>query len=155
RLTEAEANHTAAFSTDMKFYVDTYSRIDMAPVVELRRTADNALLTTLERGDIAELMKTGWRAPEVFVSKARDNQTDIWGVIVRPANFDPSRKYPVIENIYAGPQGSFVPKSFAAYNQMLSQAELGFVVVQIDGMGTANRSKAFHDVAWKDLGDAG
>jgi len=155
RLTEADANHAAAFTTDMAFYADTYSRIDMAPVLEVRRSADRALVTTAERGDLAELTKTGWKAPEVFVSKGRDGQTDIWGIIVRPSNFDPSKKYPVIENIYAGPQGSFVPKSFAAYNQMMSQAELGFIVVQIDGMGTANRSKAFHDVAWKNLGDAG
>ena len=155
RLTGVDANHTAAFTSDMKFYVDTYSRIDLAPVVELRRAADNALLATLERGDIAALATAGWTAPEAFVSKARDGKTDIWGVIVRPSNFDPSKTYPVIENIYAGPQGSFVPKSFAAYNQMMSQAELGFIVVQIDGMGTSNRSKAFHDVAWQNLGDAG
>jgi len=155
RLTAADANHTAAFSSDMKFYVDTYSRIDMPPVVELRRTADNALLSTLERGDISELTNAGWKAPEVFVAKGRDGQTDIWGIIIRPSNFEPSKKYPVIENIYAGPQGSFVPKSFFAYNQMQSQAELGFIVVQIDGMGTSNRSKAFHDVAWRNLGDAG
>src|SRR5207248_11706660 len=75
--------------------------------------------------------------------------------IIRPSNFDPAKKCPVVENIYAGPQGSFVPKSFFAFNQMMAQAELGFIVVQIDGMGTSNRSKAFHDVAWKDLGDAG
>jgi dipeptidyl aminopeptidase/acylaminoacyl peptidase len=155
RLTEAEANHTAAFSADMKFYVDTYSRIEQPPVVELRRTSDNALASTLERGNVAELTKAGWKAPEVFVAKGRDGQTDIWGIIIRPSNFDPSKKYPVIENIYAGPQGSFVPKSFFAWNQMQSQAELGFIVVQVDGMGTSNRSKAFHDVAWRNLGDAG
>jgi dipeptidyl aminopeptidase/acylaminoacyl peptidase len=155
RLTDRDANHTAAFTRDMTYYVDTYSRIDLPPVVELRRTADNVLVSTLERGDITELVKAGWKAPEVFVAKGRDGTTDIWGVVVRPAQFDPSKKYPVIENIYAGPQGSFVPKSFSAYNQMQSQAELGFIVVQIDGMGTSNRSKAFHDVAWKNLGDAG
>ena len=81
--------------------------------------------------------------------------TDIWGIIVRPTNFDPKKKYPVIENIYAGPQGSFVPKTFSNQLGMQTLAELGFIVVQIDGMGTANRSKAFHDVAWKNLGDAG
>jgi dipeptidyl aminopeptidase/acylaminoacyl peptidase len=155
RLTDSDANHAAAFTRDMKYYVDTYSRIDLAPVVELRRTDDNALLSTLERGDLTALVNAGWKAPEVFVAKGRDGTTDIWGVIIRPARFDPSKKYPVIENIYAGPQGSFVPKSFSAYNQMQSQAELGFIVVQIDGMGTSNRSKAFHDVAWKNLGDAG
>jgi dipeptidyl aminopeptidase/acylaminoacyl peptidase len=155
RLTEADANHTVAFSQDMTFYVDTYSRVDLPPVVELRRTSDLALLSTVEKSDVSRLAATGWKAPEVFVSKGRDGQTDIWGVIIRPSNFDPAKKYPVIENIYAGPQGSFVPKSFAAYNQMMSQAELGFIVVQIDGMGTSNRSKAFHDLAWRNLGDAG
>jgi len=154
-LTPMDANHAAAFTSDMKFYADTYSRIDAAPVLELRRTSDNGLVSTVERGDLTELKKTGWTPPEVFVSKGRDGETDIWGVIVRPGNFDPKKKYPVIENIYAGPQGSFVPKSFATWNQMMSQAELGFIVVQIDGMGTSNRSKAFHDVAWQDLGDAG
>jgi dipeptidyl aminopeptidase/acylaminoacyl peptidase len=155
RLTEPDANHTLAFSQDMTFFVDTYSRVDLAPVVELRRTSDLALLSTVEKSDVTRLAATGWKAPEVFVSKGRDGQTDIWGIIIRPSNFDPAKKYPVIENIYAGPQGSFVPKSFAAYNQMMAQAELGFIVVQIDGMGTSNRSKAFHDVAWKNLGDAG
>jgi dipeptidyl aminopeptidase/acylaminoacyl peptidase len=155
RLTDADANHAAAFSADMQFYVDTYSRVDTPPVVELRRVSDNALLSTVERGDITQLVKAGWKAPEVFVAKGRDGATDIWGIIIRPSNFDPSRTYPVIENIYAGPHGSFVPKSFYAFNQMQAQAELGFIVVQIDGMGTSNRSKAFHDVAWKNIGDAG
>jgi dipeptidyl aminopeptidase/acylaminoacyl peptidase len=155
RLTEADANHVAAFSADMKYYVDTNSRIDVPPTVELRRTSDGALISTLERGNITDLVKAGWKAPEVFVAPARDGKTDIWGIIIRPSNFDPTKKYPVIENIYAGPQGSFVPKTFFAYNQMQSQAELGFIVVQIDGMGTSNRSKAFHDVAWMNLGDAG
>jgi dipeptidyl aminopeptidase/acylaminoacyl peptidase len=139
----------------MAFYVDTFSRTDLAPVVELRRTSDNAVLSTVERGDVTELARTGWKPPEVFVAAGRDGTTDIWGVIFRPANFSATKKYPVIENIYAGPQGSFVPKVFSAYSPMQSIAELGFIVVQIDGMGTSNRSKAFHDVAWKNLGDAG
>jgi dipeptidyl aminopeptidase/acylaminoacyl peptidase len=156
RLTgDADANHVASFSGDQKYFVDTYSRVDAAPVSELRLTADGTLVTEIERGDISELEKSGWHAPEVFTSTARDGKTDIWGLIVKPSNFDPAKKYPVIENIYAGPQGSFVPKSFSAYNAMMAQAELGFIVVQIDGMGTANRSKAFHDVAWQNLGDAG
>ena len=92
---------------------------------------------------------------EVFTAKGRDGKTDIWGIITRPRNFDPTKKYPVIESIYAGPQGSFVPKSFSAFNRYSALADLGFIVVQIDGMGTANRSKAFHDVCWKNLKDAG
>src|SRR5262252_5213759 len=98
---------------------------------------------------------SGWKMPEVFVAKGRDGKTDIWGIIIRPTNFDPAKKYPVIEDIYAGPQGSFVPKTFSAVNSTQALAELGFIVVQIDGMGTSNRSKAFHDVSYKNLGDAG
>ena len=154
-LTEADANHSAAFTFDMKFYADTYSRVDLAPVVEIRRAADTSLIGTFERGDVSALVKAGWKAPEVFTSMGRDGKTDIWGIIIRPSNFDPSKKYPVIEYIYAGPHSSFVPKSFLAYDQMMAEAELGFVVVQIDGMGTSNRSKAFHDVAWQNIGDAG
>jgi dipeptidyl aminopeptidase/acylaminoacyl peptidase len=154
-LTEADANHQVSFSSDMKYYVDTWSRVDQAPISELRGAADKRLIAEIERGDIQELVKAGWRAPEVFTSRARDGKSDVWGVIFRPSNFDPLKKYPVIEYIYAGPQGSFVPKSFSAYHQMQSLAELGFIVAQVDGMGTSNRSKAFHDVAWKSLGDAG
>jgi len=155
RLTDADANHTVAFSFDMRYFVDLHSRVDEAPVLELRRTNDHGLVAEIERADISGLPAAGWRAPEVFVAKGRDAKTDIWGVIVKPSSFDPSRKYPVIENIYAGPQGSFVQKSFLAYHPMMAQADLGFIVVQIDGMGTSNRSKAFHDVAWQNLGDAG
>ena len=154
-MTEAPANHSVAYSPDMKYYVDTWSRVDLPPVSELRSAEDKKLLLELERGDIKALQAAGWRVPEVFIAKGRDGKADIWGVIFRPTNFIPSKKYPVIESIYAGPQGSFVPKSFAAYYAQQSLAELGFIVVQIDGMGTANRSKAFHDVAWQNLGDAG
>src|SRR4030095_11526650 len=155
KLTEAEANHVVAFSPDMKYYVDTWSRIDLLTVAELRSTADGKVIQEIERADIQELRQLGWKSPEVFTSLARDGKTDIWGIIIRPTNFDPSRKYPVIEYIYAGPQDSFVPKSFSAYSAMQAQAELGFIVVPVDGMGTSNRSKAFHDVCWKNLGDAG
>jgi dipeptidyl aminopeptidase/acylaminoacyl peptidase len=101
------------------------------------------------------LLETGWRIPERFAAKGRDGKTEIHGVIFRPSNFDPRRTYPVIEQIYAGPQGAFVPKEFAPLHRTQSLAELGFIVVQVDGMGTNWRSKAFHDVCWKNLGDAG
>jgi dipeptidyl aminopeptidase/acylaminoacyl peptidase len=153
--TEADGEHQVVFSEDRQYYVDKWSRVDLAPVAQLRRTSDRRVLLDLERGDYTPLLATGWTPPEVFVAKGRDGKTDIWGVIIRPTNFDPSRMYPVIENIYAGPQGSFVPKTFSVNSGMRPQAEVGFIVVQMDGMGTNNRSKAFHDVAWKDLGDAG
>ena len=152
-LTEADGDHTVVFSADQKYFVDTWSRVDLAPVSELRSTADRKLILELEKGDTTALTAAGWRAPEPFVAMGRDGKTEIWGIIHRPANFDPAKKYPVIEAIYAGPQGSFVPKNFSAAGQAL--AELGFVVAQIDGMGTNNRSKAFHDMAFQNLGDAG
>lgn len=154
-FTEADGNHSVVFSSDMKYYIDTWSRVDLAPVAQLRRTSDQQVLMELEKGDISEMIQAGWRAPEVFVSKARDGKTDIWGIINRPTNFDPAKKYPVIEYIYAGPQGSFVPKVFGGVSAMQTLAELGFIVVQMDGMGTSNRSKAFHDYSFKDIGDAG
>jgi hypothetical protein len=152
-LTDADGDHTVVFSPDRKYYVDMWSRVDLAPISELRRTEDRKPLLELEKGDITALVAAGWRAPQVFTALGRDGKTEIWGVIHLPANFNPSKKYPVIEAIYAGPQGSFVQKSFSAAGQTL--AELGFVAVQIDGMGTNNRSKAFHDTAWRNLGDAG
>ncbi len=155
-MTQSDAMHAVSYSQDMKYFVDISSRIDVPTVFELRRTGDRGLVAELERADASGLYALGWKAPEPFVAKGRDGKTDIYGVIVRPMNFDPNRKYPVVENIYAGPQGSFVPKTFYAAQLGMQQiAELGFIVVQIDGMGTSNRSKAFHDVAYKNLGDAG
>jgi dienelactone hydrolase len=155
RFTEADGTHTVAFSKDRKFYVDSWQRVDLAPVAQLRRTADQRVVMDLDKGDPSALLAAGFKFPEVFVAKGRDGNTDIWGTITRPMNFDSSKKYPVIENIYAGPQGSFVAKTFTADAPDQALAELGFIVVHIDGMGTSNRSKAFHDVAFKNLGDAG
>ena len=155
RLTEEPANHSITYSPDMAFFVDTWSRVDLVPTTVIRRTSDKAAVLTLGKGDLDGLLKAGWRAPEVFTAKGRDGKTDIWGIIVRPSNFDPKKKYPVIEYIYAGPHSSHVAKSFQAYSGMRALAEMGFIVSQCDGMGTSHRSKAFHDVCWKNLGDAG
>jgi dipeptidyl aminopeptidase/acylaminoacyl peptidase len=155
KYTQADGNHTVTFSPDRQYYVDTWSRVDLPPVSQLRRAEDQKVVLELERADVSELLDAGFKFPEVFVAKGRDGKTDIWGIIIRPTNFDPTKKYPVIENIYAGPQGSFVPKTFSPPSADQAIAELGFIVVHIDGMGTNNRSKAFHDVAFKNLGDAG
>lgn len=155
RLTEADGNHRVRFSPDRRFLLDTYSRVDLAPVTELRRVDDGKLACVVERADTSALDAAGVKRPERFVAKGRDGTTDIHGTIVRPTNYEPSRKYPVIEAIYAGPQGAFVPKTFSALPRHQALAELGFIVVQIDGMGTNWRSKAFHDVAAKHLADAG
>jgi len=154
-LTPETGNHNLTFSPDRKYYLDTYSQVNIAPVTKLKLTGSTKSLQEIEHGDAATFLKTGVKLPEVFVTKGRDGLTDIWGVICRPSNMDPVKTYPIIEYIYAGPQDSFVPKNFLPASEMQSLAELGFIVVQMDGMGTANRSKAFHDVCWHNLADAG
>jgi dipeptidyl aminopeptidase/acylaminoacyl peptidase len=155
RLTEGGGTHRAVFSPNRKFLIDTYSRVDMPPVHELRNAIDGAKIAEIERADAAELVKAKIPTPEVFAAKGRDGKTDIWGVVFRPSRFDSRKRYPLIENLYAGPQDSFTPKSFSAVNGMQRLAELGFIVVQMDGMGTRNRGKAFHDVCYRNLADAG
>lgn len=154
-LTPATGHHVLVFSSDKTFYTDNYSQVNVAPRTVLYRTTDSKELMLLEEADLQVYKRAGVSPPEVFVAKARDGVTDIWGIVSRPSDLDPSKKYPVLENIYAGPHDAFVPKSFVPYSEMQSLAELGFVVVMIDGMGTANRSKAFHDVCWKNIADAG
>ena len=154
-LTEGNGNHTIQFSPDRKFIIDTYSRVDLAPVNELRRVSDGKLISRLEEADITELKESGWQAPEVFVAKGRDGKTDIWGIINRPKDFNPAKKYPILESIYNGPQGAYVPKSFSASRRSSAMTDAGFILVQCDAMGTAFRSKAFHDVCWHNLADAG
>lgn len=154
-LTAGDGSHRWQWSPDETYFIDTWSRSDHPPVVELRRTADGTLVCELERAEASALLATGWRAPERFVAKGRDGATDIHGVIIKPSNFDPARRYPVLEKIYAGPHDFFVAKEWTREIQMHGLAELGFIVVQIDGMGTNWRSRAFHDVAWRNLKDAG
>lgn len=155
-LTPENGNHSAKFSADRKYFVDVYSRPDCPPVSVLKRTADGSTVAQLEKCDVSDLVAKGWSMPEVFCAKGRDGKTDIWGNIHRPSNFDPNKSYPVIEMIYAGPHGHHVEKNFKPANHLITKvAELGFIVVSIDGMGTCDRSKAFHDVCWKNLKDAG
>ena len=161
-LTPEDADHTVTFSPSGAYFVDTYSRVDLPPVSVLRR-ADGTLIDTLEEADISALTEMGWRAPERFTVKARDGVTDLYGCIFRPTNFDPSRTYPVLDSIYPGPQTIHTPKAFGGgdtggrnFWQDQALAELGFIVVTIDGMGTPYRSKAFVDVAYgAHFGEAG
>jgi dipeptidyl aminopeptidase/acylaminoacyl peptidase len=156
KLTTGNAFHQATFSEDKTYFVDHYSRVDMPPETVLRESSTGRVIMSLEKADITDLLATGWNMPEVFTARGRDGKTDIWGIIYRPTTFDHGKTYPVIENIYAGPHGSYVPKTFRPYLRGFSGlAELGFVVVQMDGMGTSNRSKAFHDVCWHNIKDAG
>ncbi|MGE3172192.1 MAG: prolyl oligopeptidase family serine peptidase [Planctomycetota bacterium] len=154
-LTAADGDHEWEFAPDRRHFVARWSRVDQPWVTELRRSADGALLQELGRDDATDLLAGGYRPPERFVAKGRDGATDIHGILIRPSTFDPARRYPVLESIYAGPHDFHVPKTFGPQRRERALAELGFVVVQIDGMGTNWRSKAFHDVCWRDLEDAG
>ena len=155
-LTPELANHEVTLSANHQYMVDAYSRADMPYVSVLRKTSDGSVVASLEKSDVSSLVEYGWQLPEVFHAKGRDGKTDIWGKIIRPSTFDASRTYPIVEMIYAGSHDSHVEKYFRATDHLCSRlAELGFIVVKIDGMGTANRSKAFHDVCWKNLKDAG
>jgi len=154
-LTEADGTHSWEVSPDRSLLVARWSRVDHPEVTELRDARDGSLVAELGRDDASELLAAGFRPPIRFVAKGRDGVTDIWGIIIQPSNFDPSRRYPVIESIYAGPHGHHVPKGWGLNTSRRPLAELGFVVVQIDGMGTNWRSKAFHDVCWRNLKDAG
>ncbi|UYQ94549.1 S9 family peptidase [Chitinophaga horti] len=154
-LTPEVGTHDMKYAPGGQYYTDTYSQVNVPPVTKLRRAADGKEVLLLEKADVSRYRQSGAKPPEPFVAKARDGVTDIYGIVSRPSDYDPNKKYPVLENIYAGPHSSFVPKTFTPYSEMQSLAELGFIVVMIDGMGTANRSKAFHDVCWQNLADAG
>ena len=184
-LTPEPANHNARFNADFTAFIDTYSTVDTAPITVVRSLSPSPSPAgegnfkapnidtkhtasplshgrgaggeaVLGRASIDDLLAAGWTAPEVFVAPGRDGKTPMWGIIQRPTNFDPTKKYPIIEYIYAGPGDSYVPKSFQPYNfYTTALADLGFIVVQLDAMGTSNRGKKFEEVCYKNLKDAG
>ena len=153
-LTPENASHSVIVSPDGSFFVDNYSRPDLPAVSVLRRSKDGSEVRTLEKTDTSSLLETGWKFPEAFQGKAADKTTDLYGLIWRPSNFDPSKKYPIIEQVYTGPQGFFVPKTFGGTLRLQSMAELGFIVVMVDGRGTTGRSRAFHLFSYRNLGGA-
>jgi dipeptidyl-peptidase 4 len=160
-LTEADGTHISETNPSMqlspnhRWLVVTHSRVDLPPVTELRDAQTGKRISVLESADLDTRIQTGWTLPERFAAKGRDGKTEIYGVIYKPSNFDPAKSYPVIEEIYAGPHSYFVPKAWGRQLRQHAIAELGFVVVQIDGMGTNWRHKAFHDAAWQNLKDSG
>ena len=154
-LTAGDGTHEVEISPEGRFFIDSWSRVDLPPRSALREMRTGKLICKLAEARVERLEAAGFRYPERFVAKGRDGKTDIHGVIYRPTRYHKNDHYPVIESIYAGPQGASVPKTFAPFREQQRLAELGFIVVQIDGMGTSYRSKAFHDVCWKNLGDAG
>jgi dipeptidyl-peptidase 4 len=153
-LSPENANHSASFSPEGTFFVDNYSRPDLPAEAVLRRSKDGSEVRILEKSETEELEKTGWKFPEPFEGKATDGQTDLYGLIWRPSTFDATKKYPIVEFVYTGPQSFFVPKSFDRGLGLQSMAELGFVVVMVDGRGTGGRSRAFHQFSYRNLGGA-
>ena len=156
-LTPEEGNHSAVFNEDFTLLVDKYSTVEQAPVTVLRTTqGEKAEGRTLAQADLSKIKSARWSAPEIFTAPGRDGVTPMWGIIQRPTNFDPQKKYPVIEYIYSGPGDAYTPKSFLPYNGYTTAlAELGFIVVQLDAMGTSYRGKKFEEVCYKNLKDAG
>jgi dipeptidyl aminopeptidase/acylaminoacyl peptidase len=156
-LTPGDGTHSVQYSADRSVFIDTWSRVDLPPRHVLRRTSDGKQLCELETADAKDLYAAGWQHAERFVAKDRDGKFDIHGIICRPMNFDPKKKYPVVEVIYAGPHGSFVPKGWRSrYGHWRDELmELGFITVQIDGKGTNHRGREFQHFAYKNINDAG
>jgi dipeptidyl aminopeptidase/acylaminoacyl peptidase len=154
-LTPEAADHTITLSPDGKYFVDSWSTPTTPPVTVLRAADDGRVVATVARADISRLKAVGWVPPTPITVTARDGKTTLYGMLFKPTNFDPQRKYPIVDYIYPGPQtGSVRGRSFrAARGDNQALAELGFIVVAIDGMGTPWRSASFHHTWYGDMGD--
>lgn len=155
RLTPEDATHEVSISPSGKFFVDSYSKPDVPSVTLLRDMSTGAVIQTLEKADISRLIATGWKPVTPFSVKARDGMTDLYGLMYKPTTFDPAKKYPIIDHIYPGPTpGSVGTRRFvASRGDSQALAELGFIVIELDGMGTPMRSKSFHDEYYGNMGD--
>jgi len=153
-LTPEDADHDVSLSPSGRFFVDTWSKPDLPPTSQVR-DADGKLVMALEKADVSRLMAAGWKPPVPITVKARDGVTDLYGLMYKPTSLDPSRKYPIVNHIYPGPQtGSVGGRTFnPSRGDAQALAELGFVVVEIDGMGTPWRSKKFHEAYYGNMGD--
>jgi dipeptidyl-peptidase-4 len=154
-VTEGDGTHTWKWSLDKRFLIDSWSRVDFPPCTAVRDAETGKEIVQLEQVRVEPLIDAGWVAPERFAAPGRDSQTSIYGVIIRPTDLDPSKKDPVLEQIYAGPQGYYTPKTFQTFPNSRRLADQGYILVLLDGMGTNWRSKAFHNVAYKNLKDGG
>lgn len=150
-LTPELAHHQVSFSEDGKHFVDNYSTVNIPTTTVLREANSGKILATLTNANVDDAISKGWKAPEVFDLIAKDGKTTIYGALWKPTNFDDSKSYPIIDATYTGPHTQVFPKTFDAgfWNQSL--AELGFIVVQIDGLGTSGRSKEFQDHSYKNM----
>jgi len=156
-LSPENAYHICNVSPNGKYVFDNYSRVDLPDRFVISNARNGKKVMDVAETDIEDILKMGWKAPEMYTVKARDNKTDIYGAIFRPFSLDSSKSYPVIDGTYSGPQTIRTPKTFrrGLVNMDIPIAQIGFIVVTIDGLGSAFRSKEFHDVSYKNLGDIG
>lgn len=154
--TPDSANHVISISPGGNYFADSYSS-PVEPPVTVIGSFDTEESIVIEEADISDLLAEGWNPPEPFTVKARDGETDLYGLMYKPTDFDPSKKYPIVNYIYPGPQsGSVGSRSFTtARSDRQAIAELGFIVVAIDAMGTPMRSKSFHETYYGNMGDNG
>jgi dipeptidyl aminopeptidase/acylaminoacyl peptidase len=157
-LAPEDGDHAVDATPSGRFFVDRWSAPDRPGKAVLRAAPDGRVLRTLEEMDLTQLVAAGWTPPEVFSVKARDNVTDLWGLLFRPKHLDATKRYPLIVNIYPGPQiGSVGEWRFDVDRRGENHglAELGFIVMQVDALGTPYRAKAFHDAWYGNMGDNG
>jgi len=152
-LTKESTHHMVSFSKNGKYFIDNYSTISEPTKTVLRLSKSGKILAQLTRADVSEVISNGWTAPEIFQLTAKDEKTTIYGAFWKPTNFDPTKSYPIIDATYTGPHTQRFPKSFNRGFDNQSLAELGFIVVQVDGLGTSGRSKEFHDYSYKNMGN--
>jgi dipeptidyl-peptidase-4 len=151
-LTPEKRHHRISISPDGKYFIDNNSTVNLKTITVLRTMENGEILSEIGKADISGLGE--WTTPEVFTATARDGTTTIYGAIWKPGNFDPGKKYPVIDNSYTGPHTAVFPREFRSglYSSNTSLAELGFIVIVVDGLGSSGRSKKFHDYSYKNLG---
>lgn len=152
-MTPENVHHSVDFSEDGSYFVDNYSTINIQTKTVLRASKSGKILTELTEADVNEAISKGWQSPEVFELIAKDGKTTIYGVLWKPTNFDSSKTYPIIDATYTGPHTQMFPKSFDRCFSNQSLAELGFIVMNVDGLGTSGRSKEFHDHSYKNMGN--
>ena len=152
-LTPEKTHHSIQFSDDGKYFVDHYSTVNIPTKTVLRSAKNGKILTHLTKAEVSSKTQLGWTPPEVFELTAKDGKTTIYGAIWKPTNFDSSKKYPIIDAVYTGPHTQRFPKSFDVAFSNQSLAELGFIVMTVDGLGTSGRSKAFLNHSYKNMGN--
>jgi len=152
-LTPEEGDHDIQFSPNGEYFIDTYSLANTPPI-SFVKDKNGRVIMDLEMCNIETLQKLNWKPPQPFSVKAADGVTDLYGLMWFPSTFDSTKKYPLIEQLYTGPQGFFTPKNFvrAIRTPAQSIAELGFIVIQVDGRGTDGRGKSFRLFSYRNLG---